>query len=473
MRIHTCKVERRCAAFAIAFVALLISSCANFAGPAYSRPKAPWKHTWSERDDVSLSYEKSLAKDFWREFDDPYLNRLIEQALSANLDLRLLAARIEAAGAVIGQERARALPSISAETGLNSQKVDGSDIADQYAVSGTLNWEIDIWGRVRKGAMAQEAEFRASQADWRAGYLTLVSDVSTNYFEIRRSDEAIAQLERAMRRNRGILTIYESRFREGLVPQTQFLQQGAEISGLENQRLDFVRRREVAENGLATLLGTPAGELDVPVAGLRSAIQVVEVPAGLPSQLLSRRPDILAAEYRVLAAHNRVGEARLAKLPSLSLTGRAGTSAFDVGDLAKSWTYTLAETLVFPLFDPSRNAQIEVNETRTRVAEEQYRVTVITAFEEVESALANLSVRRQQSKALGDQLDNLRLVAVQVQAQIREGIASQLELFEAERSLLSAELALLENHYQRLTDTVQLYKALGGGWSQETVMEIQ
>ena len=257
---------------------------------------------------------------------------------------------------------------------------------------------------------------------------------------------------------------------EGLVPETQVLQQQAEINRLEKESLEFTRLRTVEQNGLATLLGMPADTLQVPKAQLRQTVQPVTVPAGLPSQLLARRPDILAAEFRVLQLHDLAGQARLARLPTISLTGREGTAAFTLGDLFKAGTFGLTSALDFPIFDPNISARIRVSDAQTKVAEEQYRRTVVTAFEEVENALTNLSNRRSQQVELEQRRQKLAVVAAQTDAQLAEGMVSQLQVFEVERTLLDAEQQILTNHWLILADTVALYKALGGGWPAHDVI---
>jgi outer membrane protein TolC len=233
---------------------------------------------------------------------------------------------------------------------------------------------------------------------------------------------------------------------------------------MSHDLIELGRLRALAGNALATLLGTPAGEFQVPAGSLQQRVQLPVVPEGLPSQLLKRRPDVVAAEYRVLVAYDLVGQAKLAQLPSISLTGRGGTSSFALGSLLKSFTFGLLPSINFPIFDPGVKARLKTSEARTEVAEQQYRRIVIAAFEEVENALVNLDAHRRQRVELQQQADRLGVVAAQVEAQLKEGMVSQLEVFEAERTLLASQLALLANHQQILSDTVTLYKALGGGW---------
>ncbi len=448
---------------------LLCSGCANLAGPDYSRPEVPVKTTWSDSTPRSVAGETVIEAEWWRNFHDPYLDGLIRKALNDSIDMQILAARIDVALGGVSQAEAAGLPTVGASAGIDHFTHTDAPDSTRYSLAAEAGWELDLWGKIRKGVEAQQAEYQASEADWRAGYLTLVSDVASLYFRIRQLDEQSDRQQTSLQSNREILRIYEGLYREGLIPETQVMQQQAEISRLQSELTEFARLRSISENGLATLVGMPAGTLSVPKAPLREAVGTPEVPAGLPSQLLARRPDILAAEYRVLQLHDLAGQARLAKLPSINLTGRAGTAGFSLGDLFNAATFGLASALTFPIFDPGLDARVKVADAQTKVAEQEYRRTIVTAFEEVENALTNLSNRKTQREQLQARQQNLSRVSEQVQAQMREGLVSQLELFEVERSLLDAEQALLVNHWQILSDTVTLYKSLGGGWPEEVV----
>jgi outer membrane protein TolC len=228
--------------------------------------------------------------------------------------------------------------------------------------------------------------------------------------------------------------------------------------------LELHRARDLANNALATLIGVPAGEFTVPAGQLEKRVQIPVVPAGLPAQLMARRPDVVAAEYRVLEAYDVVGQAKLAQLPTISLTGRGGTASFALTDLLKSFTFSFLPSINIPLLDPGVRAHVKTTEAQTVVVEQQYRRTVMGAFEEVENALVNLDAHTKQRVELQEEVGHLQVVAAQIEAQLKEGVVSQLEVFETERTLLAAELALLENHQQLLSDTVTLYKSLGGGW---------
>jgi multidrug efflux system outer membrane protein len=441
-----------------------LPGCSGLGGPDYKRPEVASKASWSDEPGPLISAADTIQGDWWTGFGDPCLDDLINRAIAGNVDIRILSARIGVAKAGIDQASAGLLPTVEAGAGTDTFKVTGSPHTTKYSTGAQASWELDVWGKVRKGVEAQKAEYRASEADWRAGYLSLVSEVGTAYFQLRQFDEQIEQQRRAIERNRQVLDIYQGMLNEGLIPKTQALQQEAEINDLQNGLLELQRRRKLTENSLATLLGMPADTLRVPKAALRLSVTPVPVPAGLPSDLLGRRPDIVAAEYRVLRAVDLQGQASLARLPSISLSGRAGAAAFSPGNIMSTTTLGLSSLLSFPVFDPNVRAQIKVSVAQTKVAEEEYRRSVFNAFEEVENALANLSAHEAQKQALASRREKLATVSDQIHAQLQEGLVSQLEVLEVERTLLSAEQELLANHWQILSDTIILYKALGGGW---------
>jgi outer membrane protein TolC len=213
----------------------------------------------------------------------------------------------------------------------------------------------------------------------------------------------------------------------------------------------------------------PAGELKIEPGRLQNRVKVPAVPAGLPADLLARRPDVVAAEFRVLEAHDLMGQARLAQLPTVSLTGQGGTASFALSDLFKAFTFGLMPTINIPAFNPGIKAHAKTTEAQIKVAEADYRHTVLAAYEEVEDALVNLDAHQKQKEQLQKQVDQLTIVSVQTASQLEVGVVSQLDVFENERTLLAAQLGLLASHQQVLSDTVTLYKALGGGWDRTEV----
>ena len=480
--------------------AVLIISCSNFAGPEYKRPEIPVKEEWSQSQEMEVSAVETIRPDWWTGFGDSYLDELIQRSIANNSDLKILAARIDSAGAGIKSEKARALPSLSATASRQNTLLvgDGPDAPGlppgapppppgapappaldrtqtENRLGASLRWELDIWGKLQKGVNASKARYRAAEWEWRAGYLTLVSDVASRYFLIRQLDEQIQQQRQTQENNIKLLKIYEAQLKEGLVAESQVLSQKAELASLTQQLEDLNRQRQVTTFNLATLLGVPAGDLVVPVAPLTKTVQVMEVPSGLPSDLLSRRPDIIAQEYQVLSAHELVGQARLAKLPSIELSSSANASGASkaLSTLIKTWTFGIGPNINIPIFDPNVNARLKTNEASAKVAEEQYRKTVMTAFEEVEVSLTNLASRKKQKQVLENQIKHLSIVRDVQYAQLKEGLVSQLQVFDTDRQLLAAQLAQLQTHQQILSDTVTLYKALGGGWSVDSVEQAE
>ena len=448
-------------------LAVLLVAC-DVKVPEYVRPDTPVKESWQGVAAQPVSARDTIRPDWWRGFDSAYLDELVNKAIDNNIDMRILAARIDVARAGVEQVSAVSKPNVQLGAGVDITKhtqVSGS--TTQYSLAGTVDWELDIWGKFAAGTEAQEAEVKATEADWRAGYLSLVSDVASAFFLIRQLDEQLARQQQALSQNQDILAIYENRYREGLAARTALLQQRSEVKRLTQQQLELLRLRQTTENSLATLLGVPAGEYKVPKGRMMTQVSLMDVPADLPSALLNRRPDIIAAEYRAIRSVKLVGQARLAQLPSLGLTARGGTASFALSSLLKAWTFGLSPAIQLPMFDPNVKARIKVSEAEAKVAEEEYRAVVMRAFEEVENALITLHSRKQQRTELLERLDYLREVAAQNRAQLRAGVISQLALFESERSMLAVEQEVLQNYHQILVDTVLLYKALGGGWPAE------
>lgn len=445
---------------------LAAAGCARLAGPAFERPDTPGKTGWSaaaQADDLAR-----LRPDWWSDFDDPRLTGLVEAALADSFDLRVAAARVERAQALAGVAGSRRLPSLSlggsAAFGIENPAQGPRTGTEGYEASAGLTWELDIWGKLKKGREAADAEVFASGADWRATRLVIASEVAVQYFRLRQIDDLLALYTRFMDSSNRILVLYEARAKENLIAMDVVLRQRAELQRLDRERRDLERERLVAQNGIAALLGQPAGSLTIePDRGL-GGMTAARVPPGLPSDLLERRPDILAAEYRVLAAYNLAGQARLDRLPTISLTGRGGSVSGSFGDLLRQWTLGGGPTISIPLFDPARRAQVKVREAEVKIASDQYRSTVLKAFLEVENTLVNLASRREQAEVARNALDNLRRAQAINTAKFEEGLVSQLEVLESERSLLQAEQAAADLQFRLLADTVTLFKALGGGW---------
>ena len=416
------KRHRRCArAAAVSLVAGGLMACAAGGGGSgeLKLPEIETPARWSTPDGVRTSARETIQPQWWHGFSDAYLDGLVAESIDGNLDLRIAVARVGEAGAALGQVEAGRLPTVSAGVGATVQgarnpMTGNMETSNSYCTSAELGWEIDIWGKLEKGVSARKAAYQAGEADWRATYLTTVSRVATTYFLIRSLDEQIDLQQSSIAAAQRIYTIYENQHREGIGSNTPVLRQKAELNTLKRRLLDLQREREIAENAVATLLGKPAGSIDVPVAPLRETVKLMDIPGGLPSDLLARRPDIVAAQYRVLESYELVGEAELARLPSISLTANAGgggnLASTSLSALVKSLTFGIGPSINIPIFDPKLKAQVKSREASARVSEEQYRKTVILAFQEVENALVNLGSRQLQKRELEEEVEHLRVV---------------------------------------------------------------
>ena len=451
----------------LALWCLLCSACASMTEtPEHARPDLPAKTDWS----YELSSERSIDLKWWQGFRDRRLNELMEQAITANPNLQVLAARVGVAETQIGQARARLLPVFNVGGRTDTTNISGETslgTSTKFGTGGDMTWELDVWGKARKGVAAQQAAYAASEADWRAGYLVMASSVAGAYFQVRRSDEQLMRQRNAITRSQTILDIYRRMRREGLIPQTQLDQQQAEINTLNAQQFELERGRALAVNALATLTGQAAGDFQIDDTSNDPGLQPLTVPAGLPAELLNRRPDLVAAEYRLMQAVELQGQAKLAQLPRIGLTGLGGSASMGLSNILQTFTAGLSSVVQFPVFDPNVRAQLRVSKAQVEVAEAQYRASVFSAFEEVENVLVNLASRRRQQQEFVDRRERLRRVNEQNQAQLRLGLISQLDLLQQERTLLEAEQAVLQTRWQLLTDTVSLFKAVGGGWDQE------
>jgi len=457
------------------FTLLLVSSCQ--VGDPYQKPELSIeKKQWSE----AASPSAIIQKDWWTGFEDPYLNQLVSACIAGNYDLKIMMGNIQKAGATIKEAKAAQLPNVNVNADGNFSRSNARGAAnagstESYSANAGFKWEIDLWGKNKHTSQAVVAQYKASKADYRAGYLGIVSNIASAYFNIRQKDEQTRLTDKFLKDNKLVLNIYQNQYQEGIIPEKKVLRQKALVSGLKSSLIDVKRDRKIKENSIATLLGKPAGEYKVPVGRFydrrkRVKIKPVKVPMGLPADLLNRRPDIIAAEYRVLGAHHLIGTAQAARLPSISLTGSGGLASAALSSLLGSWTLGITPAISLPIFDGGAGkAKVAGKKAEAGIAADQYRKTVMTAFQDVENALVNLASRRQMRDVLNEKVADLIKVRRQVHAKLKMGLISQLELMDIENELFTSENELLQMDLLLLDDTVTLFKALGGGWSKEIV----
>lgn len=454
-------------------ILLVVDSC--MLGPSYKKPEAPVKKDWTRRFKEKSDPDQIIRADWWSNFKDPNLDRLIEDAIKGSYDLKILLARIDETWANITTNKADLLPSVGLDIGSEFTRsvpegfpsaIDTQSLSANIGVS----WELDIWGKNRRGYLASKASFEASQADYKAGYLKLVSDIASTYFQIREIDEKLSIRNKFYEDSLRKLSIYENQYNEGLIPKWKVSRQDAEVKSLKQGLLELERIRETNENRIATLLGKPAGEIHIPKAKLQENLIIIDIPVGLPSDLLTRRPDIIAAEYRLLEATHLIGKAQAARFPSFSLTGSGGFASTALSTILNQWSLGIAPKFFSPIFDAGkRKADVKASEARARIAANEYLKTVMISFEEVENALINLDNLSKQKMVIEEKIKSLMKVRSETQAKFEAGMISQLEILDIENELLTTEDSLIEIHLLLLNNTVTLYKALGGGWPEEIV----
>ncbi len=455
--------------------ALLVAGCTL--QPKYVRPDLPTAATFPETG-VADSASLSAVQLPWREaFRDPALVRLIELALDNNRDMRVSVARIAEARGQYRIERSYVLPTPEIVASQTRQRtVDTSGMfgpggaafsSRRYDVNVGLNaFEIDFWGRVRSLKDAARSEFLATVAARRAFQISLIADVAGTYLVERELDARIA-LSRAtlkareegleiarLRRDAGVTSALDYRQTETLLTQAQ-----TEVAALERQRAQTRTTLEV-------LIGTPV-PADLPPATPLSAQTVMpDMAAGLPSDLLVNRPDIMAAEERLRAANANIGAARANFLPKISLTAAFGFASRDLDGLFsddnQAWSYSPRVTV--PLFSWDRSmGNLSAVKARRDIAVAEYEKAIQTAFKEVADALAAKKWLSEQAAAQGRALAAQRDRAELADLRYRNGVAGYLEVLDAQRELFAAEQALIAVERERLSNDVALYAALGGG----------
>ncbi len=378
--------------------------------------------------------------------------------------------RILEAGVYVDESMAQRLPRLnfSANTSFthNEQENEIALESHQYnSVRTSVNWELDLWGKNKNAYKAKIASYNESKARYRAEYLKMVSETAQTYFEILQKDRELRITKDMYKDILKRFEIYNKQYAEGMIAYWKILRQKAEIQNTEKELLDSMRARRHLENRLALLLGKTPGEFRIPSTETKPPLTIKRIPQGLPSQLLSNRPDIIAAEHRLRKSYFRLGESRAARLPSISLTGNGGIASSSLDTLLKQWSVGISPSLSFPLFDGGASkARAKTAEIQLEIEKHQYIQTVMKAFEEVENILTNIDSRIKQKKIMEQKIRGMKEVRSQTFAKFKLGLISQLEILDVERELFQTEKSLLNLHRSVLSDIIALYKALGGGW---------
>ena len=454
-----------------AAVALLVlAGCA--VQPDYQRPELELPQAWQES-----APRPERAESWWHVYRDPALDRLVEEALAGNADVLVAAARVEEARALLGEARAALYPEVganasagrsqsSAATGLLPPGVARE--RSNYRATLDVSYEIDIFGRLRAASEAARAELAASEAVRDAVRLALTARVAAGYYSLAALDAQVALTGRVLQLREEALELQRRRREAGIISDFELRQLEAEAATLRAQLPPLERDREVAEAALAALLGrSPRAvfEDSLPRPGQDVEDAAVAVPAGMPSELLLRRPDLVEAEQRLVATNARVALARSAYFPSIRLTGSLGSETADLGDLftGPAGIWSLAASLAQPIYAGGRlKAQREAAEARERAALAQYVGTVRNAFREVRQALAAQARARESFVAQDARVAALAETLRLARLRYANGVASQLDVLDAERGLLDAQTARIEALRAQRAAVADLYRALGG-----------
>jgi multidrug efflux system outer membrane protein len=450
---------------------VLLAGCA--VQPDYKRPEVELPAAWQES-------AQNVAKDgnWWRVYADPALETLIDEALARNTNLLVAAARVDEARALLAQADASFYPAVdanfnrnrtlsSAATGLLPPGVARE--RNDYRATLNVSYEVDLWGRLRTAAQAARADLLASEAARETVRITLAADVAKGYFALRALDDQVAATRRTLGLREDGLRLQQKRFDGGVISEYDYRQLEAEVAAARAQLPPLERDRELQEAALAVLLGrSPKAIMEgsVPrIENSREQFLPAVVPSGMPSELLLRRPDLVEAEQRLMAANARVALARAAYFPSVQLTGFLGSEAQALSSLftgpAGIWQF--AAVVAAPIFAGGRlDAQVGAAEAREKQALASYQGAIQNAFREVRAALAAQSRARESFEAEGVRAAALGSALRLARLRYDNGLASQLDVIDAERSLLAAEIARYEALRAQRAAVADLYKALGG-----------
>lgn len=413
---------------------------------------------------------------WWSGFGDPVLDQYIEEALRNNIDLRVAAARVEEFAARIGLTRSSAFPQIGYDAGAarrqNSRELgvgaaSGPRVSEFFETNLNVGWELDLFGRIARATDAAMADTLAAEELRRGLTLSLVSSVATTYIALQSLDEQLEISKRKLDTRQETVALFTMQFEQGVISRLELAQIRSEMERTAATIPAIEREIALLENALSVLLGRTPGEVDRGKS--LGSLRMPPIPAGLPSDLLLRRPDLREAEQRLIAANERVGVAVAEFYPRFSLTGALGVASDDLSRLFRSsaTTSSLAAGVAGPLFTSGfLENQLGVAEARERQALESYRAAVLTALRESEDALVTVTTTDAEAEAQGRQVEALAEYASLAQLRYDNGFVPYISVLDAERDLFDAELQRARLRASVLASAIGVYKAFGGGWVQ-------
>ncbi|HUH88518.1 MAG TPA: efflux transporter outer membrane subunit [Pusillimonas sp.] len=451
---------------------LILAGCA--VGPDYRLPVVQVGSHYKEAQGWKPAQpgDQAPRPDWWRSFEDNELNGLMDEMLGANLSIAQAEARYRQAQALVRSAGAGFFPTIGSTVsatrsgaGSGGAGASGGTTGSQYSLSGNVSWEVDLWGRVRRTVEAGQAGAQAGASDVAATRLSMQSTLAQTYFQLRAFDTEKELFGKTVQAYERSLEMTQNRYAAGVAAQADVATARTQLENARAQMLALDRQRAQLEHALAVLLGRPPSQLDVTVGAISTVLPAV--PVGLPSQLLERRPDIAAAERRTAAANARIGVAQAAWFPDLTLSVQGGYRASQWAQWlsAPFHFWSLGPALALTVFDGGAR-QGQLDEARAAYDEQvaAYRLTVLTALQEVEDYLVALRVLEQEQETQGRALASARESLQLTQNQYDAGLIDYLSVVQVEATALSAERAAVSLRLSRLLASVQLMTALGGGW---------
>jgi NodT family efflux transporter outer membrane factor (OMF) lipoprotein len=453
---------------AAALLALALSGCA--VGPDYQRPATPAISQFKQADGwMAAAPADALERGpWWQLFGDPVLNELAGRVAVSNQNVAAAVASYAQARALVREQRASLFPSLTLDGGASRSHSSGGRTASSYQASLGASWEPDVWGRLQRAADGAAASVQASAADLASARLSAQGELAVNYLSLRHSDAQKALLASTMTGYQRALDIVQNRYNAGLAAKADLLQAQAQLANAQADAAGLTRQRAQLEHAIAVLTGQAPAQFTLAPAAWNPSVP--DVPAGLPSALLQRRPDIAAAERRVALANAQIGIAQGGYYPSLSLSASYGFGASRVADLfsASTGLWSLGLSATQTLFNAgATGARVEGAQAAHAQAVAHYRQTVLAAFQGVEDQLAASRVLlaqqdlRNQASQAADQVEQ------QLLNRYRSGQVSYSEVISAQASALTARRALVQAQAERQTTAVALIQALGGGWQAE------
>ena len=453
---------------ALPLALLAVAGCTSLE-PKYERPAAPVAPAFSAEPDAAGQAQASSI-DWQNYFADERLKRLVAVALANNRDLRVAVLNIEQARATYGIRRADRFPTVSAVATEARQPATPTTPATLYTVGLSVSdYELDLFGRVHSLSNAALAQYFATEEGRKTAQISLVAAVANAYLTLIADDELLGLTRETLKTREESYKLSKLKFDNGAASEIDFRLTESLLESARASLAQFTRQRAQDENALVLLLGQglPA-DLPPPLAMSEQRL-ATDLPVGLPSEVLARRPDVLQAEQQLIAANANIGAARANFFPRITLTASAGTASTELNGLFKSGSsaWTFAPKIVLPIFDAGRNkANLEVSKVNRDIAVAQYEKAIQSAFREVQDALAGRATLGEQARAQLAQTNAEQVRFRLADLRYRNGASSYLDVLDAQRSLFTAQQSLVQVQAQQVQNLVTLYKVLGGGWTE-------